>query len=164
MATVLTLGCAGYRIGSRSLYPPDICTVYVPVFESASFRRNLGERLTEAVCKYIEDVTPYKLVNGPEADSILTGKIVSDTKRILVESPTDEPRQLDLNFAVTVTWVDRKGDLIQQMSPIPMPPELVDLGRNARLVPEVGQSITTAQQQAIERLARQIVGLMENPW
>ncbi|MBI3461837.1 MAG: hypothetical protein HY000_02090, partial [Planctomycetes bacterium] len=70
-ATLLTLGCAGYRIGSRSLYPPDICTVYVPVFESASFRRNLGERLTEAVCKQIEDATPYKLVNGPEADSIL---------------------------------------------------------------------------------------------
>ena len=47
-------GCAGYRFGAASLYPPDIQTVYVPVFESNSFRRNLSEWLTEAVCKEIE--------------------------------------------------------------------------------------------------------------
>ena len=33
-------GCAGYRFGAASLYPPDIQTVYVPMFESNSFRRN----------------------------------------------------------------------------------------------------------------------------
>ena len=47
-------GCASYRVGNASLYPPHIRTVYVPVFESASYRRNLGERLTEAVMKEIE--------------------------------------------------------------------------------------------------------------
>ena len=31
-------------------------------------------------------------------------------------------------------------------------------------LPEVGQSITSAQQEAIERLAVQIVELMEVPW
>ena len=73
-------GCAGYRFGAASLYPPDIQTVYVPVFESNSFRRNLGEWLTEAVCKEIELKTPYKVVGTPNADSVLTGKITSDTK------------------------------------------------------------------------------------
>ena len=47
-------GCAGYQIGNQSLYPPEIHTVYVPMFQSNSFRRNLGERLTEAVVKEIE--------------------------------------------------------------------------------------------------------------
>ena len=37
-------GCACYRFGAATLYPPDIHTVYVPVFESDSFRRGLGER------------------------------------------------------------------------------------------------------------------------
>jgi len=32
------------------------------------------------------------------------------------------------------------------------------------VVPEVGQSIATAQQEAISRVAQQIVGLMEKPW
>ena len=34
----------------------------------------------------------------------------------------------------------------------------------AYLVPEMGQSSATAQQVAIDRLAEQIVGLMEAPW
>jgi len=31
-------------------------------------------------------------------------------------------------------------------------------------VPEVGQSVETAQQEAIQRIATQIVSLMEKPW
>ena len=68
-------GCAGYQIGNQSLYPPDIHTVYVPMFESKSFRRDLGERLTEAVAKEIELKTPFKVVNDPNADSVLTGRL-----------------------------------------------------------------------------------------
>src|SRR5262245_56211147 len=47
-------GCAGYQVGQRSRYRPDIRTVYVPVVQSNSFRRYLGERLTEAIVKEIE--------------------------------------------------------------------------------------------------------------
>ncbi|HEV3004430.1 MAG TPA: hypothetical protein VGX78_08200, partial [Pirellulales bacterium] len=64
-------GCAGYRVGARSLYPPDIQTIYVPIIDSKSYRRFLGERLTEAVVKRIEEVTPFKVVHTPDADSVL---------------------------------------------------------------------------------------------
>ena len=47
-------GCAGLHVGQQSLYRPEIRTIYVSVFESESFRPNLGERLTEAVVKEIE--------------------------------------------------------------------------------------------------------------
>ena len=66
-------GCAGYQIGNRTLFPTHIHTVHVPTFESISFRRNLGERLTEAVVKEIEVRTPYKVVADPNADSVMTG-------------------------------------------------------------------------------------------
>jgi hypothetical protein len=52
VATLLLLviaGCAPlnmYQFGTRSLYPADIQTVYVPIFESDSFRRFLGEQLS----------------------------------------------------------------------------------------------------------------------
>ena len=45
--SALFVGCAGYQVGHRSLYRPDIRTVHVPVVQSDSFRRYLGERLTE---------------------------------------------------------------------------------------------------------------------
>lgn len=157
-------GCARYRFGAASLYPPDIQTVYVPVFESNSFRRNLSEWLTEAVCKEIELKTPYKVVGSPQADSILTGKLISDTKRVIIEDAYDFPREVEANIAVEVRWVNRKGDLINPSGAVPLPGDLVTLSAPGTQVAEFGQSLSTAQLQSIQSLSRQIVSLMESPW
>jgi hypothetical protein len=156
-------GCAGYQIGNQSLYPAHIRTVHVPMFDSTSFRRNLGERLTEAVQKEIELKTPYKVVQDPNADSVLTGRIVGETKRLVVGSRTGDPREIQVNLVVQVSWIDRWGEVIRQAEPIPLPPE-IDVGASSNVVAEVGQSVAVAHQQAISRLAEQIVALMEAPW
>ena len=158
------VGCAGYRMGTAAQFPPDIETVYVPVFESDSFRRGLAERLTEIVIKDIESRTPYKVVSSPDADSVLTGKIVNDTKRVVAEDRYDQPRLTQLNFIVRVGWVNRKGDLVSQAGDVPVPAQLIELSQGAELIPEFGESTATQQQEALVRLGRQIVGLMENPW
>jgi hypothetical protein len=164
LALGLLCGCAGYQIGNQSLFPCGIHTVYVPMFQSNSFRRNLGERLTEAVVKEIEGRTPYKVVTDPNADSVLTGRIVEETKRVLVPALSGDAREIQVGMRVEVGWVDRKGRKLRELQPIPLPPEVVDVSGTGNVVPEVGQSIATAQQQAICRLAEQIVGLMENDW
>lgn len=164
LSPLLLCGCAAYQIGNQSLYPLEIHTVSVPMFQSNSFRRNLGERLTEAVVKEIERRTPYKVVNDPCADSILTGRIISETKRALVPAPTGDARDIQVDMRVQVSWVDRKGRLLRDEQSIPLPVEIADVSGTADLVPEVGQSVATAQQIAISRLAEQIVGLMEKPW
>jgi hypothetical protein len=156
-------GCAAYRFGNASLYPADIETVYLPVFESDSFRRNLAEFLTEAVAKQIQLDTPYTVVGTPEADSVLSGKITTDTKRVIIEDPYDYPRETQINMSIEVRWTNRRGNLVNQGT-VPMPPELVTLSGTGALVPEFGQSVSTAQLQAIQRLAAQIVSLMESPW
>lgn len=157
-------GCAGYQIGNQSLYPCEIHTVYVPMFQSVSFRRGLGERLTEAVAKEIEKRTPYKVVGDPCADSVLSGRIVADSKHVLVPDLTGDARESQLEMKVEVNWVDRKGRLLRDVASVPMPVEIADVSGTSNVVPEVGQSIATAQQEAICRLAEQIVGLMEKPW
>jgi len=164
-AVVLALaGCAGYRAGAGTLYPPDIQTVYVPIFESDSFRRTLGERLTEAVMKEIELKTPYKVVGSPQADSILTGRIINETKRVIVEDPNDQPRESETNLVVQVSWTDRKTAMIVDGGAVAIPPSLVQLSQSGKLVPEYGQSVATSHQQAIQQMAEQIVALMECPW
>jgi hypothetical protein len=157
-------GCAGYQIGNQSLYPAHIRTVYVPMFESTSFRRNLGERLTEAVQKEIELKTPYKVVHDPNADSVLTGLIVGETKRVVVTSLTGDAREIQVNLQVEVSWIDRWGEVIRRTEPIPLPPEITEVSASSSVVAEVGQSVAVAHQQAVTRLAEQIVGLMEAPW
>lgn len=167
IAAVLTgaMGCAGYQIGERSLYRPDIQTVYVPTVRSDSFRRNLGERITEAVAKEIEKITPYKVVADPDADSILQIRLISDPKRLIVENQFDDARDLEVDFFVQVSWIDRRGDLLSTNAQgVPLPAILSNVGDHVNFVPEGGQSISTAQQEVIERLATQIVGMMEAPW
>jgi hypothetical protein len=157
-------GCAGYQVGTRSLYEPDVTTVFVPMIESDSYRRDLGERLTEAVVKEIELKTPYKVVGTPDADSILSARLVRDTRRTLVENAFDDPRVSEVELVAEVTWLNRRRQPIATPQCVPLPPGLLVINQTARLVPEVGQSVATSQQQAIERLAEQIVSTMEAPW
>jgi hypothetical protein len=157
-------GCAGpYRVGNDTLYPPDVRTVYVPMFESDSFRRHLGERLTEAVVKRIETDSPFKVVNNPNADSVLTGRIVFDTKRTIVENIFDDPRDTEYNMQVLVTWVSRHGQVLTEQS-VALPPAAIDIGARSDIIPEFGRSVASQQQAVIDNIATQIVGLMETPW
>lgn len=161
----LTLaGCATYQVGSESLYAPDIATVYVPMIESDSYRRDLGERLTEAVIKEIELKTPYKVVGTPDADSILSVKLMGDSRHLLAENSYDDPRLSESTIYSQVSWLNRRRLPMTPAQSIALPPELIGIDQSANLVPEAGQSVASSQQQAIERLAQQIVGTMETPW
>jgi hypothetical protein len=157
-------GCAGYQTGTGSLYAPDVMTVYVPMIDSDSYRRDLGERLTEAVIKEIELKTPYKVVDTPDADSILSARLLSDERHTLVENAFDDPRVSETALRAEVTWLNRRRLPIAPTQALAIPPELVLISQTSNLIPEAGQSVATSQQQAIERLAQQIVSTMEAPW
>jgi hypothetical protein len=161
---MLLTGCARYQVGSESLYAPDIATVYVPMIESDSYRRDLGERLTEAIIKEIELKTPYKVVGTPDADSILAIRLLGDSRHLLAENSFDDPRLSESAVFSEVSWLNRRRLPMAPPQSIALPPELVNIDQTANLVPEAGQSVATSQQQAIERLAQQIVGTMETPW
>lgn len=156
-------GCASYRFGADTLFRADIATVRVQMFESDSYRLGLGERLTEAVAKEIESRAGMKVVQSPSADSTLVGRIINERKSVVSETINDDPRDLSLDLEVQVTWVDRQGGVIQESS-VPLPPALLRVHQSANLIPEVGQSMATAQQEAIEELAARIVTQMERPW
>jgi hypothetical protein len=157
-------GCACYQVGAKSLFSPDITTVYVPIIESNSLRRNLGERLTEAVVKEIEKQTPYKVVDAQDADSILSAKLVLDTKRIKISNRYDDGRDNQIGFSIVASWIDRRGEAIRSEQSLPIDPQLVSMIETGNYIPEYGQSVSTAQQTAIQRTAEQIVAMMEVPW
>jgi len=162
--TAITAGCAGYRVGTRSLHHPQIRTIYVPVFRSESFRRNLGERLTEAVVKQIELKTSYKVVSDPMADSQLTGRITSETKRMIALRKTGDPRDAATKMSVQIEWTDRRGSIVRQSFSVPVPGMLANVSSSAHVIPEAGSSIASSHQQTIDRLAEEIVSQLEIPW
>ncbi len=156
-----TAGC-GYVVGGA--YPPEVHTVAVPVFESEAFRRDIAYQLTEAVQREIQQRTPFRLVTADRADTQLIGKLVSVRKDVLTETRFDDPRELQLTLAVEVTWEDLRNRRILAQRRISVPHEFLQVSSQATFAPETGQSLATATQQAVDRLARQIVDMMEAPW
>jgi hypothetical protein len=160
----LIAGCIGYHAGTGSLYAPDVATVYVPMIDSDSYRRDLGERLTEAVVKEIELKTPYKVVSTPDADSILSARLITDTRKRITQNAFGDPRISQTEIRAEVNWINRRRQPLVAAQMIPVPAELLAFSQSSNLIPEAGQSVATSQQQAIERLAQQIVASMEAPW
>ncbi|MBI5759518.1 MAG: hypothetical protein HZA46_13450 [Planctomycetales bacterium] len=157
----LAPGC-GYTVGSP--YNAEIRSVYVPTFTSNQFRRDIELQLTEAVQKQIQQRTPFRLVKEHQADTRLRGKVVSFQKGVLGETGLDDARELQINLAIEMTWEDlRTGQVLAQQQ-IPISPDVITQATQAEFAPEVGQSLATATQQAVDRLARNIVEMMEQPW
>jgi len=146
------------------VYRTDVRTINVPIVRSDSFRPELGVQLTVAVQKDFERRTPYKLADNSVADSILSIRLTSDSKRVIAETNTDEPRLLETVVAVELNWTDRRGMNLVTTRFLP-PGEITHyFAERTDFVPEAGQSISTAFQRNAERLANHIVDQMESRW
>ena len=162
--SMLPTGCAAYRFGSASMFRTGIRTVHVPIVRNETFRHDLGVRLSEAIINEIENRTPYKVTGDPNADSTLTCRVVRQSKQVLAEADTDDPRALNAVIAVRSSWISREGELLMQNSIVPNDEISISFGQESRFVPEAGQSVGLATQTAIEQLASSIVSQMELRW
>jgi hypothetical protein len=168
-------------------YRCDICSVRVPAFKSQIYfdetRQGLEMDLTRAVVRQIELKTPWKVKE--DADTELTGTIISLTKSILNRNQQNLPRETETNLAVQVKWVDLRtgenltkpargrdalpmpalpGTLPPPPGAAPPPLDTVAVFSLGQLIPEIGQSNATAYKQNVDRMAVQIVSMMEEPW
>ncbi len=160
---ILAAGCAPYRIGHQALFTPEIRTVHVPVFRSVSFRPGLGERLTEAVIREIQTSTNLLISSESNADTILTGNIVDDSKRVVGENRNDDVRSYERALSATLLWTDRGGNPIGQAVAVRPLIEFA-AGSSGVAIPEGGQSMATTEQAILDRLARDIVTQLHAPW
>lgn len=160
--TVLLTGGCGYMVGSG--FREEIRSVHVPIFSSDASRRGLEFQLTDAVHKDIQKRSHYRLAKPPYADTELKGRIVDIRKNVLGETKQDDPRELQLTYAVEVTWVDLRNGSVLAEQRVPISPDLVHLLTTSSFAPEIGQSMATANQSAIQQMARRIVDSMEAPW
>lgn len=157
-------GCSTWQVGHSSLQRPNIETVHVTMFRNDDFRRDLGEMMTEILCKEIEQNSGYSIASEAEADSFLTGRVRYLRKGVTIEDRYDMPRGTDLSIAVECRWTDRFGQELQQSFLVPMPASMLVVQGHAELLPEAGQSVGTSTIEAMEQIARQIRSQMDAPW
>jgi hypothetical protein len=163
-------------------YDPNIHTVYVPIFKNLTLRRGLEFDLTQAVVRQINAATPFRVVSDRDAaDTELIGTIISYNKNILNRNQLNEVREAETTLAAEVIWKDRRtGECLSRPRrgpgappppPLDAPPDTkppatppVLVQSIAGFIPELGGSLTTAEQQNVRRWAVQIVSMMEVPW
>jgi hypothetical protein len=136
----------------------EVKTVYI-YFKSQSFRRDIQQMLTLAVQQEIDMRTPYKVVGDPaKADSLIKGSITYADKNLIVEAPTNLPRQLSATISVWVNWTHNPPTEVEKARP----PALIQ--ETLYFVPEVGETSLTAFNDVTQNIAKQIVDMMEQPW
>lgn len=161
LLAIIASGC-GYTFGPQPVH--GVRTVHVAVFQTDSFRRDLDRLLTEAVQSEIRTRTAYRLEDEHAADTILRGRVIDYRKDLLSETRFDDARELQLSIGVEIAWVDRRSGRVLQQRVFAIGNELAHYAANASFAPELGHSMATAQQEAAQRMAAQIVDTMEHPW
>ncbi|QDT66550.1 hypothetical protein V22_38200 [Calycomorphotria hydatis] len=155
------LGC-GYTLTNG--FDPGIRTVAVPIFKSRSFRRDIEYQLTEAVQREIQNRTPFLIAKESDADTRLLGRVVALDKGFVSPDATGELRGLSMSLEIDVVWEDLRDKSVIARHRVPLSSNAVRLLSVGGFVPETGQSQRTAEKDAVDKIARQVVDLMEMPW
>lgn len=156
-ASALYPGC-GYSV--RPPYNESIKTIYLPMFKSYRFRQDLNIKLTEMLREEIIDRTPYMIVSDPaKADARLEGTVIFDDKNVIVENPYNLPRNIMGTLTVKVSYVDNRSGIARSRT---LPEAIVS--ESASFNPEIGESTTAGFHKVMERVVRDIVSMMEEPW
>ncbi|RKY13123.1 MAG: hypothetical protein DRP52_03540 [Planctomycetota bacterium] len=155
-ATLLPVaGCGGYQ--NNWLYPEQVQTVYVEMFDTTSFRRGHEFVLTDAICKRIESQTPYKIVSDRNiADSVLSGQLGIRSSVLATDRYSAKPIEQETLVNVRVTWKDLKtGRLLIDGEKVYASSSYSD---------PLGQTFEYSVNRAVNKVAVRVVELMETPW
>lgn len=154
MAMVCLTGC-GYS--HKTLYPTDVSSVQVNIFNNRTFYRGMEFDLTEAVIKEIELRTPYKAISTDGADTVLEGTIVNVSQHLLSRRRRGGlPQEMEIQMMVDFTWRNvRTGKVLADRK---------GLAVVGRYLPPLGESLPVGQQEIAQKMAVQIVSTLAEPW
>ncbi len=154
----LTSGC-GYQMGG--LHRTNVKTISVPMWTRGPkvFRRELEQRLTEALVKRIQMDTHYKIAPKAQADTELSGQIVTISQRVLsMNTDTGRPREREMTFFVNFTWSDlRTGEVLVKE---------VKFSASGKYISDDAflQDDFDGSETVIDNIAQRIVEKLENEW
>jgi hypothetical protein len=159
LATLWMTGCAGLGgYSNRTLYPEDVRSVCLEMFDNRSFRRGVEYTLSDALAKRIEAATPYKIVSSKDrADSIMSGQLLSiDESSLTIERELARPLEKELVLTAVVNWKNlNTGQLMINSRTVTATASYSDFQ---------DQDFTYASALAANKLAQKIVELMETNW
>ena len=152
---VLSLICGcGYTTIART--PPNVHTIYVPVFDNRTFRRGSEFDLTRAIKTEILHKSDLRIASRHRADSELIGEIVEIDESVLLEDLNDDIVASGVTVTVNIVWRDlRTGRTLL---------DIKGVSDGAQFIVLRGENVGSATEEAFRDLAEQIVRLLEKDW
>ena len=149
----LITGC-GYT--TKSLISRNINSIFIPIFGNYTFRSGLEFDLTTALKDEIMSKTKLRIVRKDNADTILTGKIVTVTEGVITSNARDNIIENQVTISVNIALMDRRtGRELISMD---------GLSNKAEYIVTRGENINTATQECLAGLAEKIVYQLEEKW
>lgn len=157
------LALAGCGYGTHSLYRDDIKTIYVQFFDNDTYRRQLETSLTSDIVDEIKLRTPLVFAPRAEADSVLSGTIVSADVSTVIREKQDKVILQHAKVQVRFRWRDRltgrdivAEQIVSEMARVPV------MSPNG--VFEDAPDQTAIFDLALKEAARRVVDNMEQSW
>ncbi|MDR4499490.1 MAG: LPS assembly lipoprotein LptE [Candidatus Scalindua sp.] len=150
---IMVCGC-GYS--TKSLIIRDVETIYVPVFENNTFRRDLEFDLTKAVKDEVLSKTSLRIVKKDDADTVLYGTINNLNEAILTQNTGDNIVENQITLFVDFKLIDmRTGKTLVERK---------DISQLAEYVIARGETLDSAYEEGVTDMAETIVNLIEEKW
>ncbi len=150
---VAVCGC-GYSM--KSLMIRDIDTIYIPIFENETFRRDLEFGLTKELKDEVLSKTNLRIVDRDIADTVLSGVIEEVQETILTQNTADNIVENQITLSVDFKLIESSTGRILV--------EKEKVRRRAEFVISRGETILSAYEEVLADLAETIVNLIEEKW
>ena len=148
---------SGYAWSSS--YDTSISSVAAPLWENETFHHGLEARLTEAVVKEIQRVTPWRVAPSGEADTTLTGVLRRvEIRRLSTARTSGLAEELSVELTIDYTWKSgRTGKTLTARKGMRVVESFVPaLG--------VGERVEIGELAAVDAAARAVVASMRSGW
>ena len=152
-------GCAALKgYSNKSLFPDNVKSVCLEMFDNQSFWRGVEYELSDALSKRIETETPYKIISDRNrADTVINGQIVSIGESALtIDRETGRVLEKEVELVAVVNWKNlNTGQLLINNQTV---------SSSASYSEYQMQDFKYGSSLAANKLARKIVELMEQKW
>lgn len=150
-------GCAGYRLGST--LPPDVKTVYVPLFGNKAREPLLENQATAATIAELQKDGTLKVVNADQADVVLECVLTAISLNPLRYDKTDPTKPNEYRLTLSVSYILRRTRDREILS------EGTALGEGTfQFAGNLASAKQTAMPAATQDLAKRIVEKVVEAW
>lgn len=160
LAVVALGGCAGYKLGPTNGLAAGGRTIEVTPFSNKTLEPRLGDAVTSAVRRSLQNDGTYKLSSNGDGDIVVTGAIMRYQRFEISFLPNDvlTARDYRLMMTVHVTAKDRSSGKV-----------ILDKPVTGSTIIRVGNDLTSTERQALpllaDDLARNVTeNLVDSTW